>query len=424
MADGLQVGAAIPDGATIGPQVGMAIPSDATIGDTQQDQQTLWQKVKSYFSDAHKQIGQMNYDAQKMTPREFAAAHPELTVAPSSAEQSVADIKAGNYAKAIHRTATDLFAGLAPLAIPALAAAPVATLAAGAAGMGAQYVVKKGAAAAGLTPDQADVAGDVAGLAAGAGTGKLADSAAEFLGNHLETSSTVPIPGTGGAVRYRIRPEPEPNVQNINESPNYADIQAAKIMARREALAKLQPAEPEPNVQPISESPNYAQIQASRALARQQAMDQLKGPEPDATVQDIKESPNYAKIMAARSLARRQAMAELNPPKPEPEATVQSLSESPNYAKIQASRTLARQQAMEQIAKASPSVDSESAPFQSNGQDLISRMQKIYQPGESPTAADLKAAGDLTQAPLSRLQTLAKFGDLLAQKELARRLKQ
>lgn len=55
--------------------------------------------------------------------------------------------------------------------------------------------------------------------------------------------------------------------------------------------------------------------------------------------------------------------------------------------------------------------------------DLISRTRKITIPGDEPTAIDLKRAGDLTQAPLERLKTLAKFGDRLAQNELNRRLK-
>ena len=57
-------------------------------------------------------------------------------------------------------------------------------------------------------------------------------------------------------------------------------------------------------------------------------------------------------------------------------------------------------------------------------QDLISRMKKLVIPGEQPTSADLKRAGDLTQTPLEKLKALAKFGDRLAQNELNRRLRQ
>lgn len=59
----------------------------------------------------------------------------------------------------------------------------------------------------------------------------------------------------------------------------------------------------------------------------------------------------------------------------------------------------------------------------SSGQDLITRMNKIYIPGDTPTEDDLKRAGDYTQAPIERLRTLAGMNDKLAQKELGRRLK-
>lgn len=55
-------------------------------------------------------------------------------------------------------------------------------------------------------------------------------------------------------------------------------------------------------------------------------------------------------------------------------------------------------------------------------QDLISRMRPLVIPGEQPTAAQLKRAGDLTQAPAQTLRTLANFGDKLAENELKRRL--
>jgi len=60
----------------------------------------------------------------------------------------------------------------------------------------------------------------------------------------------------------------------------------------------------------------------------------------------------------------------------------------------------------------------------SDPQDLISRMKKIAVPGEEPSAADLKRAGDFTQVSTEKLKTLARFGDKLAQNELNRRLSQ
>jgi len=62
--------------------------------------------------------------------------------------------------------------------------------------------------------------------------------------------------------------------------------------------------------------------------------------------------------------------------------------------------------------------------YGSDPQDLISRMKKIAVPGEEPSAADLKRAGDFTQVSTEKLKTLARFGDKLAQNELNRRLSQ
>lgn len=77
-----------------------------------------------------------------------------------------------------------------------------------------------------------------------------------------------------------------------------------------------------------------------------------------------------------------------------------------------------------EMVKQTPfAIDPYSPNQELTGQDLISRTRKITIPGDVPDASDLKRAGDLTQAPLQKLQTLAKFGDKLAQNELNRRLK-
>jgi hypothetical protein len=55
--------------------------------------------------------------------------------------------------------------------------------------------------------------------------------------------------------------------------------------------------------------------------------------------------------------------------------------------------------------------------------DLISRTKTIVKPGEPPSAADLKRAGDLTQVPLTKLKQLASWGDELAKNEIIRRLR-
>jgi hypothetical protein len=54
-------------------------------------------------------------------------------------------------------------------------------------------------------------------------------------------------------------------------------------------------------------------------------------------------------------------------------------------------------------------------------QDLISRNKRLVKPGEKPTAADLKRAGDYTQIATDQLKRLAQFGDEIARNELVRR---
>lgn len=95
------------------------------------------------------------------------------------------------------------------------------------------------------------------------------------------------------------------------------------------------------------------------------------------------------------------------------------ISQSPYYNDILAARSAARGNARD-IMRGNPS------PFDPNftGQDLISRSQKIRIAGESPSAADLKSAGDMTQVPDDVVETLAKQGDMIAKNEWnSRRLK-
>ena len=73
---------------------------------------------------------------------------------------------------------------------------------------------------------------------------------------------------------------------------------------------------------------------------------------------------------------------------------------------------------------ATPPPAAEGLGTEGSPQDLITRTKPLVRPGEAPTAAELKRAGDLTQVPLAQLKILAKFGDKLAQNELVRRLRQ
>jgi hypothetical protein len=83
------------------------------------------------------------------------------------------DILRGNIARGAHK----MLSGAGTTMLPALpfvgAAAPVATAAALGTGSAGQYAGQKGAEALGATPDQADLVGDITGLAAGYGGAKV-----------------------------------------------------------------------------------------------------------------------------------------------------------------------------------------------------------------------------------------------------------
>ena len=86
------------------------------------------------------------------------------------------DVAEGNIAKGAHRIisgAGTAVTPLAPFALPAMAAAPVATGLSIAGGIGGQKIAHAGAEALGATPDQADLAGDIGGIAGGYAGGNL-----------------------------------------------------------------------------------------------------------------------------------------------------------------------------------------------------------------------------------------------------------
>lgn len=102
-----------------------------------------------------------------------------------------------------------------------------------------------------------DVAGAIGeGLTAAAAPSVIGESVGRAVGpikrmaGRFEAAPAVSVPGTGGTVKFRLRPEPEPNVQSLSESPNYNKIQAARLLARRQAAADMKPLEtpPDPDV--------------------------------------------------------------------------------------------------------------------------------------------------------------------------------
>jgi len=134
---------------------------------------------------------------------------PDLTSlyhGPGAAPQTTApafvgakQIAQGNVARGAH---TILKAGgeaLAPLAFPALVAAPVATLAGAAGSLAGAGIARYGAGKAGLTPDQQDVAGDVGAIVGGGFGGKFGEAlpqrgrAAAGLNEVRSAAENIPV---------------------------------------------------------------------------------------------------------------------------------------------------------------------------------------------------------------------------------------
>lgn len=147
----------------------------------------------------------------------------------------------------------------------------------------------------------------------------------------------------------------------------------------------------------------------------------------------LTQSPKYPELQAAKRAAMKEARDKLNPPEPEPIKTdpfaSMTSTASPRTGEVPQGTSTPfqpiNQGAMTKTAPYTevPGITSKvgEAPAESP-QDLISRTRTIVKPGEMPTAAELKRAGDLTQVPLLRLQAMARFGDKLAENEIIRRI--
>lgn len=138
---------------------------------------SLWQRIKNEFgrSDLMQQ-GRANYDAvQGNVGMPGSSEGPGLLEAlgayveggPGEVGGGIADIFRGKIARGAHRT----ISGAGTTMLPALpfvaAAAPVMALRGAAGGLAGSKLAQSGAEAVGATPDQADLAGDIGGLAGG-----------------------------------------------------------------------------------------------------------------------------------------------------------------------------------------------------------------------------------------------------------------
>lgn len=449
MANGVQVGDPIPDGASIGPQIGMAIPADATIGDPPSKP-----KISSMA------------DYAKASPAEQQA---YLSSLPGNVGKEPRAVTAGklagqgDYSGAAHQVIAGAGEGLAPVAAGALMTSPAATLVGAAGGAGGQQLAKMGARYLGASPSQQDLAGDAGALAAGSVGAKIG-SVIDSIGERVSDPGVLRSALRGVLSKYissdvarAVLPEPGDELASAIKAGTAAKIPIR--MPKPPAEAGPAPAGTLTSAMPVNDANNFRipQPQGTSSITSTGSIADLPSnakpsPAVDELTQAIREG-RAAKIpirmlnkatpaqvdeltaaikqgIASRIPTRMPKIPESPVPTDIP-TSVQQVSYGnlmlPSPADFYAARgaELMRRDPVKlsTLASASaPDADSESA-LSGSGDDLISRTKALVKPGVEPTAADLKRAGDLTQAPLSKLQQLAKFGDKLAQLEINRRLK-
>lgn len=170
---------------------GRVVQPAQSSGQTQQP--GIWDRIKSIFS-APVAPGGSSVAPLGPNAKPMGDAGPGGSVlaplAGSPMANAVSDVRAGNYARAAHGLINSAGRALMPLAAPAVMTAPIASLATLGVGAGAQFLGQKGAAALGATPDQANLAGDVAGLAAGGGTAWTTNKVGSVFAPLGETPTT------------------------------------------------------------------------------------------------------------------------------------------------------------------------------------------------------------------------------------------
>lgn len=138
-----------------------------------------------------------------------------------------------------------------------------------------------------------------------------------------------------------------------------------------------------------------------------------------ASIARAMRDPATGKVLNPYELAMDKLLPDPNAPQTIP---AKAIPKGTNFGQFLEQQKILAKQTKLQAAK-DAFIARKAAAADAEAQDLITRTQKLVKPGEAPTPEDLKRAGDLTQAPLIRLQALAKFGDKLAQNEINRRLK-
>jgi hypothetical protein len=361
-----------------------------------------------------------------------------------------ADIGRGDIAKGTHRIIGGASNALLPVLPFAGAAAPALTARTLAGGAAGQYAGRGLGEGLGLSPDQTDLAGDIGGLvgggvgakarvpsradvalalrnpdtgalkpsvkvgsaAAGAGAGYLtgAHGFGEFGGMYLgpkiadalvpKLPSEMPVRGIGAS---------------LPSADEFYNIRGDELLARGKAQEALDANfVRQGKAVPLRNSPLATQNEAQAAFDRGEpgaftALSQSPIPKPTPQV-GSPENPGFMARLPTR-MPLKKALA-------------------PNFFEGATPTNVPLGNArLPEVPQGNPTPFAPTVPHEipginaPAGQDLISRTRRISIPGEEPTTADLKRAGDLTQAPLQRLKSLARFGDRLAQIEINRRLK-
>jgi len=220
----------------------------------------------------------------------------------------VKDILSGNIAKGLHRIMTGGGSLTAPALPIAAAGAPLATglaLAGGAAGGAAG---KAGATALGATPDQADLAGDIASLAGGYGAAKGGTAAIDAIPSTVRTAP-VRLAARSAEAAINQKLVPVKPIVNLFTPADAAEAVNVKIPGRDYGLPKpVYPGAPLPEAPPVNagaplpatpapEQLNPALVSPARTLPGQISPEVIV---PQQPIPGVTARPSIERIMPPR----------------------------------------------------------------------------------------------------------------------------
>lgn len=359
--------------------------------------------------------------SQKLSD-EFEATHhgmgdfATLPIAHQLVGEGYSDIMKGNYQQGAHKIISGALEFLKPAAPVAVAEAPIAAALSAGAGYAGSKIGEKYGPSAGLTPE---LGGDIGGLFGASiapgtralGRSQFANDVRGNIGASIHTPEGELTSGAKGIAQATGAAAGAAGGHLVGGPVGAAAGGAAGFSLGPTLMDKIFPESPQ-TIQARQDFLNAKTItEAQEAAIKENAL-------------------KDARAARAEALARKQTIVSKQPVGPQLPPPELGSPENPGFhsqlpARLtQAQQDTLRTQAGLPLGRPSPfSMGQPLSSLASSPDDLISRTQRLTIPGETPTALDLKRAGDLTQAPLDRLKQLAKFGDRLAQNEINRRLK-